>query len=64
MTRFEELVEKLSDLFELEKADLDFGIHGLIERPWMPELWLTPRIAVFWVDFGSSGTTDGGSHGC
>jgi len=31
MTRFEELVEKLSELFELDKADLDFGIHRIIK---------------------------------
>lgn len=31
MTKFEELVAKLSDLFELDKADLDFGIHRIIK---------------------------------
>ena len=27
MTKLEELIAKLSELFELDKADLDFGIH-------------------------------------
>jgi adenine-specific DNA-methyltransferase len=31
MTRFEELIAKLSELFELDKADLDFGIHRIIK---------------------------------
>ena len=31
MTKFEELVAKLSELFELDKADLDFGIHRIIK---------------------------------
>ena len=31
MIRFEELVAKLSELFELDKADLDFGIHRIIK---------------------------------
>ncbi|MBT4815434.1 MAG: hypothetical protein HON70_07030 [Lentisphaerae bacterium] len=31
MTRFEELVAKLRELFELDKADLDFGIHRIIK---------------------------------
>ena len=31
MTKFEELIAKLSELFELEKADLDFGIHRIIK---------------------------------
>ncbi|MEX0718156.1 MAG: DNA methyltransferase [Planctomycetaceae bacterium] len=32
MTKFEELVAKLSELFELDKADLDFGIHRIIKK--------------------------------
>jgi adenine-specific DNA-methyltransferase len=31
MTNFDKLVSKLSELFELEKADLDFGIHRIIK---------------------------------
>ncbi|MCK4505137.1 MAG: site-specific DNA-methyltransferase [Candidatus Aegiribacteria sp.] len=31
MTKFEELKGKLSELFELDKADLDFGIHRIIK---------------------------------
>lgn len=31
MTKFDELVAKLSELFELDKADLDFGIHRIIK---------------------------------
>ena len=31
MTKFEELVAKLSELFELDKADLDFGIHRIVK---------------------------------
>jgi len=31
MTKLEELVAKLSELFELDKADLDFGIHRIIK---------------------------------
>lgn len=31
MTKFEELIEKLTELFELDKADLDFGIHRIIK---------------------------------
>ena len=31
MSKFEELVAKLSELFELDKADLDFGIHRIIK---------------------------------
>ncbi|MDY0177102.1 MAG: hypothetical protein RBT25_09460, partial [Lentisphaeria bacterium] len=31
MTKFAELVAKLSELFELDKVDLDFGIHRIIK---------------------------------
>ena len=31
MTKLEELIAKLSELFELDKADLDFGIHRIIK---------------------------------
>jgi len=31
MTKLEELIGKLSELFELDKADLDFGIHRIIK---------------------------------
>lgn len=31
MTKFEELIAKLKELFELDKADLDFGIHRIIK---------------------------------
>jgi adenine-specific DNA-methyltransferase len=31
MTKLEELIVKLSELFELDKADLDFGIHRIIK---------------------------------
>jgi len=31
MTKFEELTNKLRELFELDKADLDFGIHRIIK---------------------------------
>lgn len=31
MTNYDKLVAKLSELFELEKADLDFGIHRIIK---------------------------------
>lgn len=32
MSKFEELVAKLQELFELDKADLDFGIHRIIKQ--------------------------------
>ncbi|MDH4201376.1 MAG: DNA methyltransferase [Phycisphaerae bacterium] len=32
MSKFEELVAKLAELFELDKADLDFGIHRIIKQ--------------------------------
>jgi hypothetical protein len=31
MEPFEKLAAKISELFELEKADLDFGIHRIIK---------------------------------
>lgn len=31
MSKLEELIAKLSELFELDKADLDFGIHRIIK---------------------------------
>ena len=31
MTKLEELIAKLAELFELDKADLDFGIHRIIK---------------------------------
>ncbi|HRX49119.1 MAG TPA: site-specific DNA-methyltransferase, partial [Spirochaetota bacterium] len=31
MTAFNELVSKLEELFEMDKADLDFGIHRIIK---------------------------------
>lgn len=31
MTQFDQLIAKLSDLFELDKADLDFGLHRIIK---------------------------------
>ena len=31
MTKLKELIAKLSELFELDKADLDFGIHRIIK---------------------------------
>ena len=32
MSKFEELTAKLQELFELDKADLDFGIHRIIKQ--------------------------------
>jgi len=32
MNKFDELVAKLEELFELDKADLDFGIHRIIKK--------------------------------
>ena len=32
MTKFDELVAKLEELFKLDKADLDFGIHRIIKQ--------------------------------
>jgi len=52
MDKFEELVAKLEELFELDKADLDFGLHRIIRAGARASVFLTKAIFTLTSSYG------------